>query len=138
MYKQAHYHSTTHEALGVRRPAVCATPLTPEQIYRGRAMLQLGGELGKGVTFDVQAGDCLVLPAGYAHRALEDHDGFGMVGAYPLDRQADWDMRYGRSRAEGQADEAKIRAWVSSSEVPLDPVYGGGSGTPLRKAWPKP
>src|SRR2546429_306773 len=44
VYSFAHYHSTTHEALGV---------------YCGSAILRLGGELGKNVA--VHAGDVFVI-----------------------------------------------------------------------------
>lgn len=32
---------------------------------------------------DVQAGDVLLLPAGYSHRATESHSDFTMIGSYP-------------------------------------------------------
>jgi len=51
VYSFPHYHSTSHEVLGV---------------YSGRATLRLGGEHGRNVT--VQAGDVLVIPAGVTPR----------------------------------------------------------------------
>jgi hypothetical protein len=45
VYSFPHYHSTSHEVLGV---------------YRGSAKLRLGGEHGK--TFDVSASDVIVIP----------------------------------------------------------------------------
>src|SRR5689334_5621268 len=53
IYPYHHYKSTAHEALG---------------IYRGSAKVQLGGD--NGVTFEVAAGDVLVIPAGVAHKNL--------------------------------------------------------------------
>ncbi|PWN93824.1 hypothetical protein FA10DRAFT_264421, partial [Acaromyces ingoldii] len=87
MYKQAHYHTTTHELL-------C--------IVRGTATIQLGGtderaRPGPGpssesscTTINVEPGDVLLLPAGYAHRALQDAGGFTMVGSYPIGAEK-WD-----------------------------------------------
>src|SRR5437868_15478690 len=70
VYSFAHYHSTTHEALGV---------------YRGSATLRLGGEHGKNV--EVHAGDVIVIPTGVAQRKVEASEDFGVVGAYPDGRE---------------------------------------------------
>ena len=51
VYFFPHYHSTSHEVLGV---------------YSGTATLRLGGERGKNV--EVRAGDVIVIPAGVAHQ----------------------------------------------------------------------
>lgn len=66
MYSTSHFHSTSHEVLG---------------ISKGRAKLLFGGEGNPGaVETEVRAGDCIVIPAGVAHRLLEDLDGsFQMV-----------------------------------------------------------
>lgn len=68
----------------------------------GTATIQLGGtderaRPGPGpssesscTTIDVGPGDVLLLPAGYAHRALQDTGGFTMVGSYPIGAEK-WD-----------------------------------------------
>src|SRR5436305_11249240 len=53
IYNFHHFHSTTHEVLG---------------IYQGSAKVQFGGP--KGVTLEVRAGDVIVIPAGVAHKNL--------------------------------------------------------------------
>ena len=105
-----HYHSTSHEVLGV---------------YRGRATLQLGGENGR--RFDVEPGDILVIPAGVGHKRLESSPQFHVVGAYPDGRQ--WDLLRGNPGERPQADH-------NISAVPLprnDPLHG--SSGPLRQLW---
>src|SRR6266853_1023515 len=54
VYSFAHYHSTTHEILGV---------------YCGVATLRLGGEHGRNL--DVHFGDVIVIPAGVGHQKLD-------------------------------------------------------------------
>ena len=101
VYPYHHYHSTSHEVLGV---------------YCGSARLQLGGE--KGVIHRLVAGDVVIIPAGVAHKNIEASDDFGVVGAYPDGRN--WDMNYGRVGERPRADK-------NIANVPLprmDPVYG--------------
>lgn len=107
MYHQSHYHSTTHEALGV---------------FKGRAQLQFGvsdndGEDNRAtrVVIEVSEGDVIVIPSGVAHRCLKEEGGFEMIGAYPAGSQQ-WDMNYG-----GEAVK------VDTSVPVKDPVYGEDS-----------
>jgi uncharacterized protein YjlB len=110
VYSFAHYHSTSHEVLGV---------------YQGKAKLQLGGE--HGGTFDVQAGDVIVIPAGVAHQNLGSDSEFGVLGAYPGGRQ--WDLLRGSAGERPRADH-------NIAALPLpedDPLYGANG--PLKKLW---
>ena len=59
-----HFHSTSHEVLGV---------------VAGRATIELGGPQGRA--FDVAAGDVLVLPAGTGHRRAAADGAFTVVSA---------------------------------------------------------
>jgi Uncharacterized protein containing double-stranded beta helix domain len=68
VYSFAHYHSTSHEALGV---------------YNGSARLRLGGEHGQ--TVEVRSGDVILIPAGVAHHNIGASPDFSVVGAYPTD-----------------------------------------------------
>lgn len=101
IYHKSHYHSNTHETCG---------------IFRGSAKLLVGvaddaSERTEGTELEVQAGDVVVIPAGVAHRCLEEKGGFMMVGAYPQGAPQ-WDMNYG---GEGKNIE---------TAVPMDPVLG--------------
>jgi uncharacterized protein YjlB len=110
IYAYHHYHSTAHEVLGVTR---------------GSARVRLGGP--EGETFEVEAGDVLILPAGVAHKNVGASDDFLVVGAYPEGQ--DWDMNTGRSGERPQADQ-------NIKQVPLpamDPVYGANG--PLCTHW---
>jgi uncharacterized protein YjlB len=110
IYPFHHYHSTSHEVLG---------------IYRGSAKVRLGGQ--QGHDFTVQAGDVIVIPAGVGHKNLEASDDFGVVGAYPDGRQ--WDLLTGKPGERPKADQN-----IAALPIPdNDPVYG--SNGPLRKIW---
>lgn len=110
VYDFHHYHSTSHECLGVAR---------------GAARLQLGGPEGRA--FEVSAGDVIVVPAGVAHRNLGSSEDFLVVGAYPPGFSAD--LLRGES---GERPEADRRI----ADIPLpksDPV--GGQGGPVLEKW---
>lgn len=86
---------------------------------RGRALLCFGGEENPGrVEAAVEAGDVVVVPAGMAHRLLEDVEGgFEMVGSYPPGHS--WDMCYGRAGEEEQVREIARLVWFGR-----DPIFG--------------
>ncbi|WP_375434890.1 cupin domain-containing protein [uncultured Hymenobacter sp.] len=100
-----HYHSTSHEVLGV---------------YSGVALLHLGGEKGKPMR--VAAGDILVIPAGVGHKKLEASEDFGVVGAYPDGRS--YDVLRGE---EGERPGADQRIAVLPRPT-LDPLTGRQGG----------
>lgn len=106
-----HFHSNTHEALGVAR---------------GSAKVQFGGPTGQALT--LEAGDVVVVPAGVGHCNLEQTHDLLIVGAYP-DNAPRPDMHRGRS-----SDHAHCVRDVAAVPTPLtDPVTGAGG--PLRDAW---
>jgi uncharacterized protein YjlB len=110
IYDYVHYHSGTHEVLG---------------IARGEARVRFGGNKGK--VFELTAGDVAVLPAGTGHQCLSASKDLLVVGAYPAGGKYD--------ECTGSSEE-HARALKSIPKVPLpakDPVYGAGG--PLTKAW---
>lgn len=110
VYPFVHYHSNTHEVLGV---------------FSGSALLQLGGDQGREVR--VEPGDVIVIPAGVGHKCLEHTDDFTVVGAYPAGRKPD--MNRGGKGERPEADE-------NITKVPIpdaDPLLGKDAG--LREAW---
>jgi uncharacterized protein YjlB len=110
VYPFLHYHSTSHEVLGV---------------FSGSATLRLGG--AQGTTVEVRLGDVIVIPAGVGHQNLGSSADFSVVGAYPGGRQ--WDLLRGLPGERPQADR-------NIAAVPLpdnDPVYG--SNGPLKRIW---
>ncbi|MFW5699273.1 MAG: hypothetical protein ACOCXS_00040 [Bacteroidota bacterium] len=112
LYSVHHYHSTAHEALGV---------------YRGWVKGQFGGP--EGVMLEAKAGDVLIIPAGVAHKNLEQSNDFEVVGAYPHDQY--YDMNYGKIGERPRADK-NIRA----VQLPdTDPVFGAHG--PLMEHWVK-
>lgn len=110
VYGFPHYHSTSHEVLGV---------------YSGAAKLRLGGEHGKNV--EVHASDVIVIPAGVAHQNIGASDDFGVVGAYPEGRE--WDLLRGLPGERPKADH-NIAALPTPDN---DPIYGAKG--PLLCIW---
>src|SRR5688500_19028818 len=66
IYDYHPYHSTAHEALVV---------------LNGSARVQFGGP--NGITLLMEKGDVVIIPAGVAHKRIDDADGFSCLGAYP-------------------------------------------------------
>jgi uncharacterized protein YjlB len=110
IYPFHHYHSNTHEVLG---------------IYRGRAKVLFGG--GSGVALDARAGDVVVIPAGVGHKRVEASADLGVVGAYPEGRSPD--LCRGGSGERPAADRA-----IAAVPLPAaDPVHGQAG--PLLRIW---
>ncbi len=109
MYDWLHYHSNTHEVLG---------------IAKGWLHGRFGGKTGRIVK--VKAGDVLVLPAGTGHYRLRKSSDLLIVGAYPGSRKYD--------ECEPKDTNAKTTASVARVPRPAkDPVYGKEG--PLASVW---
>jgi uncharacterized protein YjlB len=66
----------------------------------------------------LEKGDVIIIPAGVAHRRLDDFDsGFEMVGSYPVGNK--WDMCYGKEKEEKKIELIAKLAWFEK-----DPLYG--------------
>jgi len=106
-----HYHSNSHEVLGVAA---------------GTVTLRMGGEVG-GATIEAKAGDALLIPAGVGHKRLSPTEGLLVVGAYPPG--PDYDLL-----REGAEDKDRIRARIAAVAMPpTDPV--GGREGPMQRFW---
>jgi len=112
IYDYVHYHSRTHEVLGVAR---------------GSGRVQFGGS--KGRTLVLKAGDVAILPASTGHQCLKASEDFLVVGAYPP--SGTYDV------CTSQEDRRKALSAIPKVGPPRkDPVYGAGG--PLMRAWRKP
>lgn len=96
-----HYHSNTHEVLGVTR---------------GSILIQIGGNDGR--SFDLQAGDVVVLPAGTGHKRITASPDFRIVGAYPQGRDYN-------TRIENDGKRESSIGEIAETPLPdTDPVFG--------------
>lgn len=110
IYDYDHYHSTAHEVIIVTK---------------GSVRVQFGGP--NGISLTLEKGDVVIIPAGVAHKKIDDADGFLCVGAYPNGQE--YDMNYGDKAERPRADE-------NIKNLPLpenDPLYGKDG--PLIKNW---
>jgi len=105
VYPFHHYHSTSHEVLGV---------------YQGKALVHLGGEQGEKVT--IEAGDIIVIPAGVGHKNLGGEN-LGVVGAYPDGRS--WNINRGEPGERPQTDKN-----IAALPIPTTDPFGGDKGLP--------
>lgn len=106
MYREHHFHSTTHEVLVVSK---------------GAARICFGGkENPERVEYEATSGDVMVIPAGLAHALLEDKGGFEMVGSYPIGADQ-WDHCTATSGEDMDEVDRRIRGlgWFTK-----DPIYG--------------
>jgi len=111
VYNFHHYHTNTHEVLGV---------------YAGNALLQLGGP--EGEKLNVRPGDVIVLPAGTGHISLSHSDDFAVVGAYPDGAEPDL-IKLVDSRPDQVAEK------VDAIPIPGKDPLRGLSGNGLISSW---
>jgi uncharacterized protein YjlB len=109
IYDYVHYHSRTHEVLG---------------IARGKVKVRFGGNRGR-ICYG-KAGDVFILPAGTGHQCLDASDDFLVVGAYPPDGA------YDECTSSEDHDRA-VRSIEKVKRPRKDPVYG--SKGPLMRLW---
>lgn len=104
VYTYPHFHSTTHECLGVAQ---------------GWMEVELFGRGGTRLT--VATGDVIVMPAGVSHSMVGHADDVMMVGGYPDGR--DWDNMQEEHLTEALRRQAAKR--IMMCPIPSkDPVTG--------------
>lgn len=110
VFSYHHYHSNTHEVLGV---------------CRGSATLQIGGE--QGTALAVATGDVVLLPAGTGHKKLEASSDFAIVGAYP--GGVSYNLKTGEP-----GERPYVLEDIQNTPLPkTDPVYGNKG--PVIEKW---
>ena len=111
MYDFLHFHTHTHEVLGVARGSVRA---------------EFGGARGRKL--DLKAGDVVILPAGTGHRRLKASKDLLIVGAYPANGG-----KYDEPKP-AEVSHKQAVASIARVRVPrADPVYGKNGA--LRHYW---
>ena len=108
IFDYQHYHTGAHEVLG---------------IAGGRARILLGGP--GGTEFSVNAGDCLILPAGTGHKRIDASRDFLVVGAYPPGQHADIQT--------GPASDQQLQKIADLPPPTTDPVDGKDGS--LKRFW---
>ncbi len=111
MYGYNHFHTQTHECLG---------------IARGKLTAQFGGTLGRKIK--LRAGDVVIIPAGVGHRHIKESKDLLIVGAYPANAG-----KYDEPKPE-DIEHVEAQKNISRVKKPAtDPVYGQGG--PLLSVW---
>lgn len=111
MYDFLHFHTHTHEVLG---------------IARGTVRAEFGGSNGK--TLDLKAGDVVVLPAGTGHRRIKASKDLLIVGAYPANGG-----KYDEPKPSDVLHKDALKS-IAHVRIPAaDPVYGKHG--PLKRHW---
>lgn len=101
IYNFHHFHSNTHEVMGV---------------FKGHGKAEFGGP-GK-VIHELQTGDVIIIPAGVAHKCISATSDFKCVGAYPFG--ITYDLRHGISNEY----EESVRNTKKALFPDMDPVFG--------------
>lgn len=110
VYGFLHFHTKTHEVLG---------------IARGTVGVRFGGAHGRKIS--LKAGDVVILPAGTGHCRVDASNDLLVVGAYPEG------SGYDEPKPE-DIDPKTARANIAKVPVPpRDPVYGAEG--PMRQIW---
>ncbi len=110
IYDYPHYHSTSHEVIGV---------------FRGEADVRFGDDVG--FTARLSAGDVVVIPAGVSHQRLWQTADFQGVGAYPAGCEVD------EIRKDSGVVPEEAAARVAELDIPTDPL--SGERGPLVRIW---
>ncbi|MDE2184103.1 MAG: hypothetical protein KGJ78_13880 [Alphaproteobacteria bacterium] len=110
IYDHLHFHSATHEVLG---------------IARGHVRVQVGGK--SETILDLDAGDVVVLPAGTGHQRLALSGNLLVVGAYPSGG------RYDKPTPSDTDHERAVRSIAGVPVPATDPMYGANG--PLTEIW---
>ncbi|HEY4276026.1 MAG TPA: hypothetical protein VGM68_11110 [Rhizomicrobium sp.] len=101
IYPFNHFHTQTHEVLG---------------IARGSVKVRFGGEAGRLLA--LKAGDVVILPAGTGHRRVSHARDLLVVGAYPAKGSYD-------EPRPGEVPHDQAVAHIRKVPPPArDPVYG--------------
>ena len=112
MYDFLHFHTSTHEALG---------------IARGWVRAKFGGS--KGRTIELRRGDVVIVPAGTGHCRKAASQDLLVVGAYPSEGAYD-------EPKPSEIDSQTARSSIAKVPIPQrDPVYGKEG--PLVRLWRK-
>lgn len=111
IYDFLHFHTRTHEVLGVAR---------------GYARVAFGGAEGRAL--NLKAADVVIVPAGTGHRRLSASKDLLVVGAYPA-RSGEYD-----EPRPSQIDCAEALKRIAKVKRPrTDPVFGKNG--PLLEVW---
>lgn len=108
VYTYRHFHSTTHECLGVAR---------------GWMDVEIFG--AGGPILRVSAGDVVVMPAGVSHMMVAHSDDVSLAGGYPDGR--DWD-----NMRQDQLSEALRRDAVKRIMMLPIPLRDPATGSPMQ------
>jgi len=96
-----HYHSTTHEAIGINK---------------GRVRLKIGGKDGSIVS--LKSGDVILIPAGVGHYSLSNEIFYEAIGGYPNGEE--WDLIFDEKDKHKVAIER-----IRQIQIPeKDPIFG--------------
>jgi uncharacterized protein YjlB len=110
IYDYLHYHSATHEVLG---------------IARGHARVRFGARMGKIIA--LRPGDVAILPAGTGHQRVFASRDLLVVGAYPPAG------KYDECKGSSEEHERALRSIPKVRLPAKDPVYGADG--PLVDLW---